>query len=211
MIKLAALLLISLCLVIPPLTKADNHIAVAIILDDIGHNYTRGRQALALKGAFTYAILPQTQHARQLAEEAHALNKEIMVHVPMESIGGVPYGTGGDGLDRTMTRREFDKVLSALIDSIPHASGVNNHQGSMLTQQTTAMHWLMDEVSKRRLYFVDSRTSGGTVARNIASVRQIFSGTRDVFLDVEQTPEFVHGAFHKLIRIARRNGTAIAI
>ena len=205
--RLFALLIIILC---QPAVAAD-HMAVAVIIDDIGHNYKRGLEAIRLEGAFTYAILPQTQYAVQLATEAHKARKEIMVHVPMESIAGLPFGIEGEGLEKRMNREEFDRILGALIDSVPYASGVNNHQGSRLTQQMTQMHWLMDEVYKRKMYFVDSKTTHRTVAEDVAFVRQIFASTRDVFLDVEKSEEYVARSFDKLIKIAERKGTAIAI
>lgn len=203
------LLLLLLCL--SSVALAEQHKAVAIIIDDLGHNYRRGNQALTLEGAFTYAILPQTRYSKKLAIRAYRLGKEVMVHVPMESIGKVPNGIDGDGLEQSMSRKDFDKILGGLVDSIPFAKGVNNHQGSFLTQQYKEMHWLMDEVNKRKMYFIDSRTTHETVATNVASVRNIFSATRDVFLDVEQTEYFVDQSFRKLMKIADRNGTAIAI
>lgn len=190
---------------------ADQRPAVAIIIDDLGHNLGRGKQAINLDGAFTYAILPKTRYASKLANKAYALHKEVMVHLPMESIGGSPFGIDGKGLTNTLPKAEFLKILNQFIDSIPHAQGVNNHQGSLLTQQYKEMHWVMDEVNRRKLFFIDSRTTHHTVATNVASVRDIFSGTRDVFLDVEQTKYFVDHSFRKLMRIARKKGTAIAI
>lgn len=190
---------------------ADQRPAVAIIIDDLGHNLSRGKQAINLDGAFTYAILPETRYASRLANNAYANHKEVMVHIPMESIGGSPFGIDGKGLTNTLPKGEFLEILNHLIDSIPHAQGVNNHQGSLLTQQYKEMHWLMDEVNRRKLFFIDSRTTHQTVATNVASVRDIFSGTRDVFLDVEQTKYFVDQSFRKLIRIAQKKGTAIAI
>ena len=69
----------------------------------------------------------------------------------------------------------------------------------------------MAEVNKRRLFFVDSRTSSNSVARKAAFNGKIPSLTRDVFLDHVDSLEAIDKAFKKLIRVARWQGYAVAI
>lgn len=69
----------------------------------------------------------------------------------------------------------------------------------------------MEEVSRHPLYFVDSRTTAQTVAQRVAQEHQIPNLARDVFLDHEISEEAVDREFKRLIRIARKVGTAIAI
>ncbi|WP_042956149.1 divergent polysaccharide deacetylase family protein, partial [Pseudomonas syringae] len=40
---------------------------------------------------------------------------------------------------------------------------INNHMGSRMTAEPVAMTWLMAELQRRHLFFVDSRTSAKTV------------------------------------------------
>lgn len=98
---------------------------IAIIIDDMGNALADGRKAIGLPGAITYAFLPHTPFARQLAEQAHRMNKEIMLHLPMQSrVGGRP---GPGVLTLHMTEREFRQTLEANLDSVPHVTGINNH------------------------------------------------------------------------------------
>ena len=83
--------------------------------------------------------------------------------------------------------------------------------GSLLTTLEPQMHWVMDEVKQRGLFFVDSRTTSDSVAWKVAQQRGIPSLRRDVFLDHERTTEFVHQQFMLTIEIAKRYGSAIAI
>lgn len=73
------------------------------------------------------------------------------------------------------------------------------------------MQWLMEEVSKRRLFFIDSRTTAKSVAAKTARSNGIPSMSRDVFLDHIRTPEAVNEAFDTLVRHAKRNGHAVGI
>ena len=83
--------------------------------------------------------------------------------------------------------------------------------GSLLTQQLQPMDWVMKELNKYPVYFVDSRTIANSIAGSVADAYKIPSLTRDVFLDHEQTEAFVDQQFQLLIKTAKENGTAIGI
>jgi len=184
--------------------------SIAIIIDDMGNLEQRDRRAIQLPGAITYAFLPHTPHARELAELAHQRNKEIMVHLPMESMAHNKLGPGALILD--MTAREFTQQLTLDINAIPHAVGLNNHMGSLLTQHPGHMQWLMDAMSKRRdLYFVDSYTTKTSIAQQLANENTIPNIRRDVFLDHERNPEAIRFQLQRLIKKAKKNGSALAI
>ncbi len=182
---------------------------VAIIIDDMGYNRRNGMRALNLPGAMTYAVLPFTPHAVNLAEEAHRRQKEIMLHAPMSSIQGTPLDPGA--LTGDMDRATFEQNLQQSLDAVPHIRGLNNHMGSRLTQNSQAMDWLMTELKQRQLYFIDSRTSPASVAWDAARQAGIATNKRDVFLDHSRDPAAIERQFQRLLRIARRTGQAIAI
>jgi hypothetical protein len=83
--------------------------------------------------------------------------------------------------------------------------------GSILTTDPIAMKWVMETVAQYPFYFVDSRTSADSVAANTATKFNIPNLSRDIFLDHVQSRNFIQEQFLKLIEIAKRNGTAIAI
>ncbi len=182
---------------------------ISIVVDDLGDNWADGRQAIELPGAVACSFLPESPHTRRLAELAHAANKEILVHLPLEPAAGTahplalsaqtPPNGRGDQLDR-------------LLDAVPHAQGVNNHQGSRATASRSAMHWLMRELSRRGAgYFVDSMTTADSVAYPLARAYGIPTTRRRVFLDHERGIEATRAQFQRLIRIAQINGGALAI
>jgi polysaccharide deacetylase 2 family uncharacterized protein YibQ len=182
---------------------------IALIIDDLGNQLVTGVRALELPGAITYAFLPQTPFAWQLAIKAHGLNKEIMLHQPMESELGNPLGNGALTLD--MSRRRFIHTLHRNIASIPYVAGVNNHMGSLLTRDPTAMRWLMSELRTGGLYFIDSRTTDGTVAERVAAENLIPTARRHVFLDNEPQEKKIRNQLKELLLKARAEGRAIGI
>lgn len=189
---------------------AQQQPALAIIIDDMGNLKQRDSRALQLPGAITFAFLPHTPHARELAEHAHRLKKEIMLHLPMESMEPNKLGPGALTLD--MSAQEFTRQLQLDIDAIPHVAGINNHMGSMLTQHPGHMQWLMSELSKRKnLYFVDSYTTKTSIAQQLANENWIPNMRRDVFLDHDRDPETIRHHFYRAVKKAKENGTALAI
>lgn len=182
---------------------------LAIIIDDIGYNLTLGKRTADLTGDFTLAVLPFTPHGVELAERAHQRGKEIMLHAPMSNRHNYPLGRGG--LVNGMERSEFLAVLRRNLANIPYVKGVNNHMGSLLTEQVEPMGWLMEELKQRQLYFVDSRTSAQTQALIMAEQIQLPSRRRDVFLDDERTTTNIQFQLLRALKQASKQGTAIAI
>lgn len=209
--RLLLLILIPiLTLVLLQPAHARQAVRIAIIIDDLGHSLDAGVEALGLPGAVTYAVLPQLPYSAEIARRAHALGREVMLHLPMQARDGRPLGPGGLTLE--MQRAEFAHTVRAGLASLPHVSGVNNHMGSLLTGHAQAMHWLMEElVCHDRLYFVDSRTDVRTLARDAAREAGLANAQRDVFLDHVQDEAQVQYQFERLIGLARRDGSAIGI
>lgn len=182
---------------------------IAIIIDDMGHNLEEGERLARLDYPITLAFLPYRKHTVPLARLAHQHHKEIMLHAPMANTRNI--GLGAGGLTPEMDERAIAQTLRRALQAIPHVQGVNNHMGSLLTQQLQPMDWVMRELDRYPLYFVDSRTIASSIAGQVAEAYDIPSLTRDVFLDHEQTEAFVDQQFKLLIQKAKENGTAIGI
>src|SRR5690606_32302890 len=95
--------------------------------------------------------------------------------------------------------------------SVPHARGVNNHMGSLITRHPGHMTWLMQSLARDGLFFVDSYTHPQSVALEMAREGGIPTARRDVFLDHVPEPEAIAFQFRRLVSRAKRNGQAIGI
>ena len=142
---------------------------LVIVIDDLGNNLEYGRRAVDLPGAVTYAILPHTPLAKKLAFYATRVNhrKDIIIHMPMESINHKRLGPGG--LETHQDQQAFVATLHKAFDAIPFAKGLSNHMGSKLTALPDRMQWLMTELGKTSLYFIDSKTTGSSTAHSAAA------------------------------------------
>lgn len=204
--------LLLLAVVISPAAYAGNNqpASIAIIIDDMGKRLAVGRHFINLPGPIAYSFLPHARYTQPLSYQAHKNAKEILLHLPMESVDRRPLDKGGILLD--MTEKQFAEVLRNDLSRVPFVRGVNNHMGSLLTRHPGHMQWLMKELQRQGgLYFVDSRTTKATVAQQVAREWGVPNSRRNVFLDNVSNPQAVRQQFKTLIAAANKYGTALAI
>ncbi len=184
---------------------------IAIIIDDLGYHLAAGQRAVALPGPVACAILPGTPRSTQLAQAAWQSGKEVLLHLPMQSMhlhGAMEPGS----ITLDTTRQGLAHTFANALATVPFAVGVNSHRGSLLTRHPGHMSWLMEEILMAGgLYFVDSYTTHRSVALQIASEQGVPAIKRDVFLDSDPAPEMVEREFERLKALARENGLAVAI
>ncbi|MFJ4052325.1 divergent polysaccharide deacetylase family protein [Pseudomonas sp. NPDC089743] len=178
---------------------------MSIIIDDLGQSTERDSRTLALPGPVTMAIMPDTPHATEFARQAHQAGKTVILHMPMDPATG-PYAWHPE-----IALPELARRLDAALAKVPYAAGINNHMGSRMTAQRSAMTWLMGELQRRHLFFVDSRTSAATVAAAEAQAQALGHVSRDVFLDDVRTTEAITAQLQQGVALARRQGSAVLI
>ncbi|MFT2110938.1 divergent polysaccharide deacetylase family protein [Marinomonas sp. 2405UD68-3] len=194
--------------------KADDYLSsppvkIAILIDDLGYNRKGMELSLALPNEVALAILPHTPFGKKTALISSQTGRVILLHAPMESINQHNLGPGG--LYTSMTQEQVIKTLNDDLLSLPNVIGVNNHMGSLLTQKTDTMKWIMQVLQEKNLFFIDSVTSSKSVGWQEAVNSNIRTMKRDVFLDNKVTEKAIDTQFEKLLKIARKKGHALAI
>jgi len=184
---------------------------IAIVIDDLGQDTKIAQEIISLPAKLTLAVMPGFPQSRKVADLAKQNNREVLLHLPMEYRG--KNGKPAPGMLRSdMTPMELLNVISDDADSVPGAVGVNNHEGSALTENGEAMKFLMAELKARDLFFLDSYTSSKTVAYATAKAFGMKAAKRDVFLDNESDNEaYILGQLDELKRIATKHGHAVGI
>jgi hypothetical protein len=152
----------------------------------------------------TLAVLPFTPNAAALAAQAREAGKDVIPHQPMQArrSGRQEPGTLTTAMDGALLRRALRKSLAR----VPHAIGVSNHTGSLLTTSPRSM-----ACHAQGLFFLDSRTTHETVGRESARASGVPSIKRDVFLVHLVEPQAIAREFDRALRLARRQGFAVLI
>jgi len=187
----------------------DERYRIAVIIDDLGLSPAAFNRIAALPAPLTLAIMSYAPEAPVLAQAAHAAGHEVLVHVPMEPEGDID--PGPHALTTEQTREAFEQQLAWDLDRFDGYVGINNHMGSRVTANAERMTWLFEELERRGLMFVDSRTTKETVAPMLAEHFGLPFAERDVFLDNEFGADAVEAQLKALESEARKYGYAVAI
>lgn len=187
---------------------------VAIVIDDLGRDVAaleRLFAALAPAGnvQLSWAVLPYESRTAEVVELLRRHGAELLLHLPMDPEGAADPGPGA--LTTGMSKRELAAATTAALAAVPGAAGVNNHMGSRLSGERAAMAAILGEVRREGRYFLDSRTSAGSVGFEVARELGIPAANRDLFLDDATERSAVAAQFAKLLALARERGAAIAI
>jgi len=184
---------------------------IALIIDDFGHSFSGTAEAfLKLDIPLTVAIIPGLRHSAKIAEEAVINQKDILIHLPMEPRDEKVVDNGFTILV-SQTEAEIRQRVQAAIQTLPAASGVNNHQGSKAMTDARVVQTVLDEIKRNKLFFIDSKTTPHSLGEKIAGELKIPAAARDVFLDDDEDPEQIKIQLYKLARKSRAQGTAIGI
>ena len=182
---------------------------IAIIIDDMAGGVDTSWVTREMPANVTLSFLPYGSTLRAQAKAAIMDGHEIWLHLPMEPISGAH--DHPMMLRASMSKDEINEVLDAALSSFNGYVGVNNHMGSLLTQDEAAMDIVMTQLSQRGLYFIDSKTIGNSVAYKIARAHGVKTAKRDVFIDHIATKEYIQISLDETKRTAQEKGFAIAI
>lgn len=182
---------------------------LAVVIDDLGYDSTQAAQVFQLVFPLTLSVLPSHASSAEIAEEAHRRRYQVLLHLPMESNAGAkdePVELR-PGMDPAAVQRMF----ASMLETVPYAEGVNNHEGSLGSSNLELMNELMPLLRQEKLFFVDSRTASTTVAESAAHAAGVRATSRNVFLDDDPSADSVRKQFALAVRDAKEKGSALAI
>lgn len=183
---------------------------IAIVIDDMGYKKNIGRQLLDLDLPLSFAFLPFGPYTSTQAELAHRKNRDILVHMPMEP-QDKKWDAGPGALLTSMGTDEIGRKFSANLSAVPYATGINNHMGSLFTENLSAMRTCLVIAKNKNLFFLDSLTSTKSKGYDVALDLGIKTERRDIFLDNSLKPDDIKRQLDALISLAQKRGSAIAI
>lgn len=192
------------------LPAAKNNAVLVFLFDDAGQNLNQLEKFLALPFPFTVAVLPRLVHSKEAAERIRKSGNELMLHQPMQAIN-LRVNPGEGAITPNMDEDEIRSVLFTNIYEIGPISGVNNHEGSLITSDAQKMSYVMKFLSEEGLYFLDSRTSADTKVPYVAKEMGYSYYQRNVFLDNSGKREDMIMEIKKGLEYANKTGCAIMI
>lgn len=156
---------------------------IVVIIDDIGQDLRVVDELAAIGAPIAFAVLPFAPHTAEAARRLHAAGKEILLHLPMEPLSYPANNPGRGALFTAMTDPEIRRQVAEDLAAVPQAVGVNNHMGSRFMQDEARLSIVMQELSKKGLFFVDSRTIPASRGKEAAAATGVPFASRSVFID----------------------------
>jgi len=193
-----------------PKPQAKHHASIVLILDDVGFEHQPIDEAMRIDPNVNFSILPNGSEARAFAQRLDAHGFELLCHLPMEPLDYPRQQPGANAIFTSMSDAEIAATTRLNLESVPHIRGVNNHMGSRATLDSRVMRDVLTALPKD-LYFIDSKTSGGSIAGRMAKQLNIPTASRNVFLDDVQSESAVRRQVEALSSLAAERGVAVAI
>ncbi len=182
---------------------------LAIVIDDFGYRPKEENLVLQMPAAISVAVLPDATHAREMAVKAHQTGHEVLIHLPMAPLSKQPLEK--NTLTPDMSSEEIARIIQLAANHVPYAVGLNNHMGSKMTSSLPGMIKVMQVLSHYNYYFLDSMTIGNSQSVKAAQGTGVKVLKRKVFLDDTQNEADIRQQFLRAVKLAERDGSAIAI
>jgi len=182
----------------------------ALVLDDLGYN-RRNLDALKDIGIpLTVAVLPNAPYSGAVCSFAEENGLDVILHLPMEpedrTVATEEHTISGDMPDEAVKEN-----ISAAFCSVYAAKGMSNHMGSKATGDCRLMAVVFDDLKRRRMFFLDSFTTGNSVCAETAQDAGIPYIRRDIFIDNVREKDSIKRQMEKAEKKAHADGSVVAI
>lgn len=189
------------------LPTKTNKPKLAIVIDDVTTQH-QVNKINSIGYTTTISVMPPTPSHVNSAKIAQNL-PFYMIHFPLQATSFK--SEEKNTLHINDSYEKIEKRVAQIRQWYPNAKYTNNHTGSKFTENKEAMDKLFRALVKYDFTFMDSRTSGKTVGKKMAKKYNMPYIVRNVFLDNEQDFKYIQNQLKKAIKIAKKNGFAIAI
>ena len=181
---------------------------LVIIIDDVVSKSQKDK-ILNIGYPITMAFLPPNGVQKESAIIAQNLPFH-MIHFPMQASKNFK-NIEIDTLNISDSYEKIEARVKKLRDLYPNTTYTNNHTGSVFTENYEAMDKLFRALKKYNFIFVDSKTTPNSVAKELSIKYQMPYIVRDTFLDNDRSFTAIQNQLKDAIRVAKKQGFAIAI
>ena len=189
---------------------------ICFVIDDAGLHASNVKRYTSLPFPITIAVLPQLAQSSECAQVVRSAGKELILHQPMQAhnySSGTTPNPGPGAILPDMTSYEVAQTVKSNLDSLGGGvKGMNNHEGSLITENYIKMNTVLEVAVERGIYFLDSRTTSSSAVPQVALERDLRYLARFApFLDNEINRASMLEMIYKGLDVANKNGYAVMI
>jgi polysaccharide deacetylase 2 family uncharacterized protein YibQ len=195
-----------------PFNASEKRPRVAVILTGLGVSHNATESAIRdLPPEVSFAFAPHAKKLEEWVKTARDAGHEVLLSVPMEP-GDYPRSDPGPyGLLLKLGKEENLQRLHWMMSRLTGYVGVINHQGGRFTANLKAMQPILNELGRRGLMFVDSRTSSNSVAPIVAVRTSTPYAVNDRLVDVIAARAAIDFRLSEIESVLGSKGKAVAI
>lgn len=192
--------------------KAKNGAKIVLILDDAGLSVENTKKYTDLPFPLTVAVLPKLSKTKECADLVRQSGKELILHQPMQSLNH-NLNPGPGKISVEMSFQEIKDIVTENLQELGEGvKGINNHEGSEVTENVLKIGVVLDVCLENNIYFLDSRTTANSKAPQAALERDMMIFEKSgPYIDNVISRESMLKELYKTLDFANLNGKAIII
>lgn len=148
---------------------APRETRLAVVVYGFGDDPAAADKFFALGRPFAVAIVPGAKTSGAMFRAAHARQREVVLHLPLEPVNYPQLDPGPGALLVTMKPAKIQGAVRRYVDQSGGVIAVANHMGSLATQDMAVMGAVYAELKRRRLPFIHVQPAAGAVCRPLAA------------------------------------------
>ena len=158
---------------------------IALVLYGFGDDADAARAFMNVAAPFAVAIEPGEKSSDAEFKAAHAAQREVVLHLPLEPINYPTVDPGPATILVTMSPATIASRVRGGLDQAKPVVAVANHMGSLATQDMTVMTAVFKELKRARLPFQHVNPAPGAVCKALAADLGVACDEPDAVIDGE--------------------------
>jgi len=195
---------------LPEIPPAVHNAKLVFVFDDAGQNLNQLEKFVTLPFPVTVSVLPKLPHSKACADRVRKSGNEVMLHQPMQAVNK-DVNPGPGAVTPGMQPSQIDLLVRQNIAEIGPVAGVNNHEGSLISEDELRIGAVMQAAKESGAFFLDSRTTSQTRVPQASMELGIPYYERNIFLDNSRNRQEIIGEIMRGLNIANSKGAVIMI
>lgn len=194
-----------------PFDRTDKRPRVAIVVTDLGFNNKATRTAIALPGAVTLAFNPYAPDLEDWVGKARAAGHEVLLEMPMEPVSYPRDDPGPHTLRTDLGEVANLERMQWVMSRFTGYVGVINHMGSKFTRSPKHLRPVMNELKRRGLLYLDSRSGANSLGADVATEVGVPRSINNRFVDQVASRDAIDRRLIQVENLAVKDGTAVGV
>ncbi len=195
-----------------PTPDTGNRAKIALIITELGMRSRSTRRAIAdLPSRVTFAFSPYASNLMEWGEQARRTGHEALLMIPMEPVNYPQNDPGPLSLLTSRSPRENINLLKSSLGRMTGYVGIVNHMGSRFTAASESLRPVLEEIQRRGLMLVDSRSTPYSRAASMARAIGLPTAFNNAYIDEDVNPAVIAQQLEELEKRARVYDYAVGI